>query len=367
MAEHGGRLVLSNLGKRYGTVTALFPTDLAIEAGEFFSLIGPSGSGKSTLLGTIAGFIAPSQGRIEIDGKDVVGVPPYRRNIGMVFQNYSLFPHMNIFENIAFPLRLRNIPAAELRTRVERALAMVRLPGFADRAVGQLSGGQQQRVALARASVYDPRILLMDEPLGALDKNLREEMQIEIRQAHRQLGATILYVTHDQDEAASMSDRIAIMREGRISQVGSPRDLSERPKNAFVASFLGDANLLEIERFGEPADDRLHGLLPGGEAIELPRQKGALPDPGTVLVCVRPEAIGLHADGEALPDSTNRLSGRVIDAVFTAGTQRYRVEAGTGKPILVRARASARRTMPQIGCQVTLTWLADDTLMIPKE
>lgn len=241
MVRHGARLSLRKVAKRYDEIVALHPTSLEVEPGEFFSLIGPSGSGKSTLLGSIAGFIPPSSGRIELDGEDVVSVPPYRRNVGMVFQNYALFPHMTIFENIAFPLRLRKLPSSEIRERVSRLLRMVRLPNFGSRVPSQLSGGQQQRVALARAAVYDPRLLLMDEPLGALDKNLREEMQYEIKEFHRQIAATILYVTHDQEEAATMSDRIAIMNHGDVVQYGKPRDLYEHPRNAFVASFLGDA------------------------------------------------------------------------------------------------------------------------------
>jgi putative spermidine/putrescine transport system ATP-binding protein len=367
MADRGGRLVLKDVAKRYGSVVALAPTNLAIEAGEFFSLIGPSGSGKSTLLGAIAGFTPPSEGSIEIDGVDIVGLAPYRRNIGMVFQNYALFPHMNVFENIAFPLRMRKLPSAELGKRVERVLAMVRLPGFGDRAVGQLSGGQQQRVALARAAVYDPRILLMDEPLGALDKNLREEMQFEIKEAHRELGATILYVTHDQDEAASMSDRIAIMNHGHLAQVGSPRELYERPRNAFVATFLGDGNLLEIARFAADRDGRAAAYLPNGARLGLAGCGGDLPDARSIMACIRPEAISLHMNGEAPPEGRNRLSGMITDAVFTAGMQRYRVEAGAGKALLVKTRARGTRETPEIGCPVTLSWPIEDTHLVPKE
>ncbi|MFI5011804.1 MAG: ABC transporter ATP-binding protein [Hyphomicrobiales bacterium] len=367
MADHGARLVLKDVAKRYGEVVALAPTDLAIDAGEFFSLIGPSGSGKSTLLGAIAGFTPPSQGRIEMDGIDIVGVPPYRRNIGMVFQNYALFPHMDVFENIAFPLRLRKMASPEVKSRVERMLAMVRLPQFGARSIGQLSGGQQQRVALARAAVYDPRILLMDEPLGALDKNLREEMQFEIKEAHRQLGATILYVTHDQDEAASISDRIAIMRNGHVVQTGSPRELYEHPRNAFVASFLGDANLLEIARFAPAGGDRLCGQLHNGTVLGLAASERDAPVADAVLACVRPEAVSLRHDGEAVPEGHNRLSGTVTDAVFMSGVRRYRVEVGAGKPMLVRDATARRAEMPEIGRPVTLSWPIEQTQLIPKE
>ena len=244
----GAALEFAGLGKRYGAVAALLPTDLTIAPGEFFAVLGPSGSGKSTLLGTVAGFVAPSGGRVLIDGIDITAAPPHRRNIGMVFQNYALFPYLSVAQNIAFPLKMRRLKRAEIAARVTRALEMVRLAGFADRMPAQLSGGQQQRVALARAAVYDPPLLLMDEPLGALDKNLREEMQEELRQFHRGVGATILYVTHDQQEAASMADRMAIMNHGAIEQVGPPHELYERPRNSFVARFLGEANMFGIVR-----------------------------------------------------------------------------------------------------------------------
>src|SRR5437868_11389776 len=220
MAEHGSGLVLDGVSKRYGGVAALQPISIEIKPGEFFSLIGPSGSGKSTLLGAIAGFIPPSAGRILIDGRDIVDIPPYRRNIGMVFQNYALFPHLSVFENVAFALRLRKLTNAEVTGKTQRMLDIIRLSGMGERRISELSGGQQQRVALARAAVYDPRILLMDEPLGALDKNLREEMQYEIKAFHNKIAATIIYVTHDQEEAAAMSDRIAIMKDGEIVQHG---------------------------------------------------------------------------------------------------------------------------------------------------
>ncbi len=365
MPEHGGRLALNGVEKRYAEVTALARTDLAIGAGEFFSLIGPSGSGKSTLLGAVAGFVAPSAGSIEIDGQDVVQVPPYRRNVGMVFQNYALFPHMSVFENIAFPLRLRKLPEAEVVRRVERILAMVRLPGFADRRTSQLSGGQQQRVALARAAVYDPRILLMDEPLGALDKNLREEMQVEIKDFHRQIGATIVYVTHDQEEAAAMSNRIAIMNHGRIVQVGPPRELYENPCNAFAASFLGDANLFEISSMRAAAQGIAIDLT-GGGSIAAHVTPGSKPKSGLVA-CVRPEAIALRAGCAAATGAENRLCGTVVDVVHAAGSIRYRVDARAGRPIHVRAPSGRQAETFSIGQAVTLAWSPQDTLLIPKE
>ncbi|QPC42672.1 ABC transporter ATP-binding protein [Kaustia mangrovi] len=369
MADHGARLVLRDVAKRYGDVTALEPTSIEIEPGEFFSLIGPSGSGKSTLLGAVAGFIPPTGGHIEIDGDDVVSMPPFRRNIGMVFQNYALFPHMSVFDNVAFPLRLRKMAARDVRERVERMLATVRLPDMGKRAIGQLSGGQQQRVALARAAVYDPRILLMDEPLGALDKNLREEMQFEIKAFHRQIRATILYVTHDQDEAATMSDRIAIMNGGRIIQHGRPRELYEHPRNAFVASFLGDANLFEVDA-ASPAGDGLARVDIGGDVAlkaAAPPGAGAVGG-GSHVICVRPESIAI-AEGTLTGEvaCSNRIGGTVADAVYTAGTVRYRVKLDEARSVTVRLASQRQVELFDVGRPVTLTWPAADTLLIPKE
>ncbi|MGH7987736.1 MAG: ABC transporter ATP-binding protein [Candidatus Binataceae bacterium] len=366
MVSRGVRLMLHELAKSYGNMVALEPTNLAIEAGEFFSLLGPSGSGKSTLLGTIAGFVPPTRGRIEVDGVDIVGIPPYRRNIGMVFQNYALFPHMDVFENIAFPLRLRKLRITEIQTRVARALAMVQLPDFGSRSVGQLSGGQQQRVALARAAVYGPRVLLMDEPLGALDKNLRADMQSEIKAAHRELGATTVYVTHDQDEAAAMSDRIAIMNQGRIVQVGTSRDLYEHPRNAFVAGFLGDANLFAIADHaggsGCPAI-RLHN----GALIHAPDDDGVASGEGDSVVCVRPDAIRLVPAGTRVAADLNHLSGHVVDTVFAAGVQSFRVEVGTVKPLLVRSKANGEWPTVTAGSPIMAVWPKNATRLIPKE
>lgn len=368
MAEHGARLLLRGVAKRYGEVVALAPTSIEIEPGEFFSLIGPSGSGKSTLLGTVAGFVPPSEGSIEIDGEDVVVMPPYRRNIGMVFQNYALFPHMSVFDNVAFPLKLRRLGGPEVRERVQRMLETVRLPDMSGRQIGQLSGGQQQRVALARAAVYDPRILLMDEPLGALDKNLREEMQFEIKAFHRQIRATILYVTHDQDEAATMSDRIAIMRDGHIVQHGPPRRLYEHPCNAFVASFLGDANLFDVERLEAGSDGFDRAATAGGFSMKVPSGQRDPGGPGSHVVCVRPEAMRIETTQRAeAPACANSLTGQVVDAVHTAGTVRYRVALANDQTIMTRMPAQRHAALIGPGEPVTVSWSSNDTLLIPKE
>jgi putative spermidine/putrescine transport system ATP-binding protein len=372
VARRGGRLVLKGVAKRYGETTALAPTNAEIADGEFFSLIGPSGSGKSTLLGVVAGFVPPSAGSVEIDGEDVAHLPPYRRNVGMVFQNYALFPHMSVWENVAFPLKLRKVPGREVTERVGRMLDVVRLGGMGGRAPSQLSGGQQQRVALARAAVYDPRILLMDEPLGALDKNLREELQVEIKAFHRQIGATIVYVTHDQDEAAAMSDRIAVMRGGQIVQVGRPRELYEAPRNAFVASFLGDANLFPVERVRRNGPRLAVDLAGGGTLFArdaaLPFDHGGTVAFGGAVACVRPEAIALAPTSQA-PNgaAVNRMTGTVADTVYAAGTVRYRVALPCGRTLTVRAAPGAQPAMPETGDAVALAWAAEDTLLIPKE
>ena len=360
----GAQLAVQGLYKRYGEVQALAPTDLDVAQGEFFALIGPSGSGKSTLLGSIAGFVAPSGGRILVDGADVVSVPPYRRNIGMVFQYYALFPHMSVFDNIAFPLRMRKAASAEIGARVERMLAMVRLQGMGARRSSQLSGGQQQRVALARAAVYDPALLLMDEPLGALDKNLREEMQDEIKQFHRQIGATVLYVTHDQDEAARLSDRIAILDHGRVVQVGAPRELYEKPCNAFVASFLGEANLFAIQG-AAPAIRGTALEIGGGIRLSTTRRWPDTANGAAVMACVRPEAIRLTEGTAAAGD--NGLEGVIEDVVYSAGLLRYRVRVNDSCQITVRHHPGPAMRTAAIGERVALSWRADDTLLIPKE
>ncbi|MBS0560338.1 MAG: ABC transporter ATP-binding protein [Proteobacteria bacterium] len=351
----GARIEFRGVSRHYGHVVALHETDLTIEPGEFFALLGPSGSGKSTLLGAVTGFTPPSSGQVLINGKNVTDVPPYRRNIGMVFQNYALFPFMTVFQNVAFPLQTRKMPKAEIKQRVERSLAMVRLSDMAGRLPRQLSGGQQQRIALARASVYDPPVLLMDEPLGALDKNLREELQDEIRQFHRDVGATIIYVTHDQAEAAALADRVAILRAGRLEQIGTPRGLYENPRNGFVAGFLGEANRFAVDRItDEPGGVRLATR----EGLTLAAARGTA---GEAIVCVRPERIAI---GEAADGHANSFQGTVIDAVFSAGSVRYRVDVA-GCTLLVRAGSDRTRNAFDAGAPVHVGWDRDDALVLP--
>jgi putative spermidine/putrescine transport system ATP-binding protein len=353
----GAALQFVGVGKNYGPVAALRPTNLTIAPGEFFALLGPSGSGKSTLLGTVAGFVAPSEGKVTIGGTDITGMPPHRRNIGMVFQNYALFPYLSVAQNIAFPLKMRRLPRAEIATRVTRALEMVRLGDFGERMPAQLSGGQQQRVALARAAVYDPPLLLMDEPLGALDKNLREEMQEELRQFHRSVGATILYVTHDQQEAASMADRMAIMCQGAVEQIGPPRELYEKPGNSFVARFLGEANLFRIGKTGSGPSGQSRLLTEEGQVLlAAGRATGA-------VVCVRPENISI---GQAPPGRPNCFPGRIVDIVHAAGSIRYRVAISPNCTVTARVVSERRMTVLSMDAAVFIGWDAEDTLMLPS-
>lgn len=357
-ARPGAAVSIVAVEKRYGPIAALHPTSFEIGSGEFFAIIGPSGSGKSTLLGAIAGFIAPSAGQILVNGVDLLGHPPYERNIGMVFQNYSLFPHMTVGENIAFPLKMRRMPKLEIAARVKRILEMVRLSDFADRRPAQLSGGQQQRVALARAAVYDPLLLLMDEPLGALDKNLREEMQEEIKRFQAAIGATVVYVTHDQHEAASMADRIAIMNAGRFVQVGTPRELYESPRNVFVASFLGEANILPVSSIAQ--DDHAVCLARTRDGLTIRAAVAQRPS-GAVALSIRPENIEI---GTAGAGAENRMKGEVVDVVYTAGTVRYRVKVGEETIVTVRVPSRHGIRLVAIGETVRVAWKAGDTLVV---
>ena len=349
------------LEKRYGTVTALLPTTLDVRSGEFFAIIGPSGSGKSTLLGVTAGFIPASGGQILVDGRDLVGEPPYTRNIGMVFQNYSLFPHMSVAQNIAFPLKMRRVPPSDIAAKVARMLEAVRLAGFGDRRPQQLSGGQQQRVALARAAVYDPLLLLMDEPLGALDKNLREEMQDEMKRFQAVIGTTVIYVTHDQQEAACMADRIAVMNNGAIIQIATPRELYENPRTSFVASFLGEANLMKIEQIAGGGASGCTARVGGGRIVRTAAP--TLPVSRSVLL-VRPENITL---GDERGQAENRFPGLIADVVYTAGSIRYRVRLADDFILTVRVPSRHGIVLHAIGDTVTVTWRAGDTIIVAEE
>src|SRR5947208_6414176 len=304
---------VTGLRKRYGGVTALADVDLEVRAGEFFTLLGPSGSGKTTLLRLIAGFERPDAGRIELGGRDVTQVPPYARDVNTVFQDYALFPHMSVAQNIEYGLRVRRVAKAERREKVNRALEMVRLPGLGERKPAQLSGGQKQRVALARAIVNEPQVMLLDEPLGALDLTLRQQLQVELHKLQRRVGITFVYVTHDQDEALTMSDRIAVMNHGRIEQLDVSAELYERPRTRFVAQFLGSCNLLEATLKTREGSLILAQTSVGTLMAEVtPRARAAVPG-DRVTLAIRPEKVVLNVAGA----ETNCFSARIEDAVYS--------------------------------------------------
>lgn len=303
-------ILFQNVSKSFGPLTVIKDLDLAIEKGEFVSLLGPSGSGKTTILMMLAGFENPTNGAVIVGGQHVERLPPHKRNMGVVFQSYALFPHMTVAQNVAFPLNMRGVSKADIATRVDRALDMVQLGAYKERKPSQLSGGQQQRVALARALVFEPAVVLMDEPLGALDKQLREQMQLDIRDLHKRLGLTIVFVTHDQSEALTMSDRIAVFNHGKIEQIGQPWEIYDNPKTRFVAEFIGETNLVDgvIEKVGK--QKTTIALKQGGKLIVETRpglEKGA-----AATISIRPERIHFAKTAER----ENDFPGKVLDCVY---------------------------------------------------
>jgi putative spermidine/putrescine transport system ATP-binding protein len=358
-------LVLRDLRKVFGAVVACEHVDLEVRRGEFVTLLGPSGSGKTTTLRMIAGFTTPSAGSIEIGGQDMTRVPPYRRNVGMVFQNYALFPHMTAAQNIGFPLQMRGVPRQEIRGRVDTALRLVKLDDYGDRYPRALSGGQQQRIALARAVVFEPHVLLMDEPLGALDRKLREALQIEIMQVSRQIGATVLYVTHDQEEALVMSDRIAIFNRGRIDQLGTGEDLYERPASLFVADFIGTSNILRgrFERDGS-AGGWLSGPSSRLRVSPAAADRASLDGGAAAALVVRPERSRILDPGEPAPPDSN-LVDATVDAVLYLGSEsKYELRLADGQAATVRTpRDRAARSWDR-GDAVRLAWAVDDGVLL---
>jgi putative spermidine/putrescine transport system ATP-binding protein len=361
----GCAIELRGLTKRYGEETVVNAIAVSIAPGEFFSLLGPSGSGKTTTLLMVAGFVRPDDGAVLLDGEDIAGMPPQKRGFGMVFQNYAIFPHLNVFENIAFPLRARRWAKEAIGERVSWALELVRLGRFGDRDARQLSGGQQQRVALARAIVFHPPVVLMDEPLGALDKNLRFEMQVEIKEIQQRLGMTVLYVTHDQEEAMSMSDRIAIMDDGRIYQVGSPGEVYERPANPFVGRFLGEANLIEGTVMGD-AGEVVRLRLPSGQELRAPRSDACRT--GRAMLFIRPERVEIApGTGGAGDPMANTLAGRVRRCSFLGNILRYAVELNGALPITVDLQNATGVLPLPVGAPVVLRWPVADSLILRGE
>ncbi|MFO1162214.1 MAG: ABC transporter ATP-binding protein [Reyranellaceae bacterium] len=338
-----------------GDGLAVADLDLAIAKGEFVTFLGPSGSGKTTSLMMLAGFEAPTAGDIRLAGRSVSRIPPHRRNIGMVFQNYALFPNMTVAENIAFPLSVRGVSREERTRRVDRALALVRLTGFGHRRPTELSGGQQQRVAVARAVVFDPDLVLMDEPLGALDKQLREQLQLEIKNIHANLGVTIVYVTHDQSEALTLSDRIAVFKDGSICQIGRPVDIYERPATSFVAQFIGESNRLDGQvaaREGDRCDVRIDGV---GIVKAVPVACGATDSPTTLSV--RPEHIVIDpADGPW----DNIVSARLDSLIYHGDHARAQFRLAGGQPFTVKISNPRHAGAFAVGVDVRLAWHAAD-------
>ena len=358
---------LVDVVKKFGEAVAVDHIDLEVQDGEFFSLLGPSGCGKTTTLRMIGGFEAPTSGLIELQGQDVTWLPPYKRNVNTVFQNYALFPHLTIYENVAFGLRRKGFKDAHIKARVREMLKLVELPGFEARKPTQISGGQAQRVALARALINRPAVLLLDEPLGALDLKLRKQMQVELKRIQQEIGITFIYVTHDQEEAMTMSDRIAVMNLGRYEQLGEPESLYERPSTRFVAGFLGISNLLRGTVQGT-AGAYASVLLPDDTVVRAPR--ALVGDVAVVNVGVRPEKIRLHDDKAEPPAGHNHLLGVVRDASYLGVSTQYLVEARGGTQIMVYEQNVERATKSELwarGEAVQLTWSPDHTFVVPDD
>jgi putative spermidine/putrescine transport system ATP-binding protein len=354
---------IDDVSKLYdGGVRAVDAVAMDIRAGEFFSLLGPSGCGKTTTLRMIAGFDTPSSGEIRVDGADITHVPAHKRDMAMVFQNYALFPHRTVAENVAFGLRMRGLDKATIATKVKAALALVELSGMDDRRPAQLSGGQQQRVALARAIVIEPRVLLCDEPLGALDKKLRQQMQFELKQLQKSLGLTLVFVTHDQEEALAMSDRIAVMNAGRVEQIGTPIEIYDQPQTRFVADFIGDTNIFRGQRV---TMDHGVGIAAGnGLVLALP-SSSQVADSAVLSVALRPEKIGLSPADDAV-GTTNGASakGEVDSTNFLGGAVLYRITLDSGHNVLVQQPNAGVRSIHAPGSPVMLAWTPADLVIL---
>ncbi len=347
-------VVLKGIEKSYSGFQALRDINLTVAGGEFLTLLGASGSGKTTLLNVVAGMIAPDRGSVIIGDRDVTPVPPRQRGLGMVFQSYALVPHMSVFDNIAFPLRIRRMSTQEIKERVGKILDIVQLGHIAQRKPRELSGGQQQRVAIARCLVYEPPVILMDEPLGALDKKLREQLQQEIRRIHQDMGVTILYVTHDQEEALYLSDRICLMRNGMIEQLGSPRELYFKPSNAFVADFIGESNLLRCQAEGQ---GRVKLAASGQSVVVAGTADQSVGSDGRLMI--RPDKVKMLAGGESAP---NEISGVVEEIAFVGETLRYSVRSSD--EIITVKMPAANAAGLTAGTEIRLGWQPEDGLLL---
>lgn len=357
-------LVVDGVSKRFGESYAVHDVSFSLERGTFLTMLGPSGSGKSTTLNMIAGFLEPTEGSILLRGRDITSLSPDKRDIGMVFQNYSLFPHLNILRNVAFPLEVRGVPRKEAARKAAAALELVELTGRERAFPRELSGGQQQRVALARAIVFEPELLLMDEPLGALDKRLREAMQISIKRIAKQIEATVVFVTHDQEEALVMSDEIAIYNNGHIEQYGTSQDLYERPASIFVADFIGDSNIVR---------GVVHGgqLIAAGETFELPtRNASDFSEGQRVALIIRPEQVTLRSrfsSDDSAPVVGREVQGTVRDVLYLGTAYRFYVETDLGFEVEVRVRRHLPEGRTQRGERVSVSWRADDVAAVSAE
>lgn len=355
------QLSLRGIRKRFGSAIAVDGISLEVSAGEFVTLLGGSGSGKTTTLMLIAGFYTPDEGKVWVSNNDVTEIPVYRRDLGLVYQHYALFPHMTVAKNVAFPLEMRHRSKAETGQSVARMLDLMRLSDFQDRLPSQLSGGQQQRVALARALVYEPPLLLMDEPLGALDKKLRDEMQLEIKSIQKRLGTTTIYVTHDQEEALTLSDRIVIMNRGRIEQIGLPQDLYERPRTRFVAEFMGATNCLSATAVSTAADRRAVVRLIGGATLTVHGSPAINPG-AAVLVVVRPERVRISNLSTRTEWS---CPGRVLEATYVGGSIRYQVGLDSGER-LTALRPNLGESPFAQGDPIMVWWEPSDAWLIAE-
>jgi len=345
--------------KTFGDVTALDHVDLSVRNGELLTILGPSGSGKTTLLRLVAGFAEPDAGKILLQGRDITYLPPAKRDIGMVFQNYALFPHMTVAENVAFPLQMRKTAKAEIKRRVDWALGIVELTGYEERLPRQMSGGQQQRVAFARAIVFDPRILLLDEPFGALDRKLREQIQLEVRRLQQQLNLTSLFVTHDQEEALILSDRIAVMNKGRIEQLGTPHEIYEKPANRFVADFIGISNLFSGKLEGR---DKQTAAVRDEAGTLFHVVADEIPDAGSdAVVLVRPERLRLLQAGD---EAENSISGEVAEIVYLGQSEKLSIDVGAGRRVLMHRQTKLGEVSLDVGASVNVGWSAADAHLI---
>ena len=354
--QENPKMLIKGLGKEYGSVTALEPSNLTVNTGEFVTLLGPSGSGKTTLLQMISGLVEPTHGELWVDGKNYTHTAVNKRDMGLVFQHYALFPHMTVSENIAFPLKMRGTESKEVSARVSETLAKVQLEKFASRFPRELSGGQQQRVALARCFVYRPQIILMDEPLGALDKNLREHMQFEIKRLHREFGTTVIYVTHDQEEALVLSDRICLMNHAKIEQLGTPRQIYSEPATVFAAKFIGMSNILGGKITGLSGDhalvDTQHGQFPVHNKHKLPVGSDA-------HIVLRPEQM---KQGRSDSTDVSNITGTVSEVIYVGSDTRLLVTLKDGETIIVLHDGVS--TMPSAGDPITYHWHNQQAVLV---